>query len=235
MHEGRTSIRLGLKGIPAAAEEVMVSRDIALAELTGGRLHIAHASTRGSVALVRTAKARGARVTAEATPHHFTLTDQAVAEYDGNAKMNPPLREAEDRAALRAALADGTIDAIATDHAPHHRDEKEVEFDNAAFGIVGLETALPLSLRLVEERVLKPLDWVRRLSTAPAEILGVAGGTLDAGIVADVTIVDPAAEWRVEASALKSRSKNTPFLGWTMKGRAIYTLVGGRIVYEAPR
>jgi dihydroorotase len=235
MHEGRTSIRLGLKGIPAAAEEVMVSRDIALAELTGGRLHIAHASTRGSVALVRTAKARGARVTAEATPHHFTLTDQAVAEYDGNAKMNPPLREAEDRAALCDALADGTIDAIATDHAPHHRDEKEVEFDNAAFGIVGLETALPLSLRLVEERVLKPLDWVRRLSTAPAEILGVAGGTLDAGVVADVTIVDPAAEWRVEASALKSRSKNTPFLGWTMKGRAIYTLVGGRIVYEAAR
>ena len=235
MHEGRTSIRLGLKGIPAAAEEVMVSRDIALAELTGGRLHIAHASTRGSVELVRTAKARGARVTAEATPHHFTLTDQAVAEYDGNAKMNPPLREAEDRAALRAALADGTIDAIATDHAPHHRDEKEVEFDNAAFGIVGLETALPLSLRLVEERVLEPLDWVRRLSTAPAAILGVAGGTLSAGVVADVTIVDPAAEWRVEASTLKSRSKNTPFLGWTMKGRAIYTLVGGRIVYEAPR
>jgi dihydroorotase len=235
MHEGRTSIRLGLKGIPAAAEEVMVSRDIALAELTAGRLHIAHASTRGSVELVRTAKARGARVTAEATPHHFTLTDQAVADYDGNAKMNPPLREAEDRDALRAALADGTIDAIATDHAPHHRDEKEVEFDNAAFGIVGLETALPLSLRLVEERVLKPLDWVRRLSTAPAEILGVAGGTLNAGVVADVTIVDPAAEWRVEASALKSRSKNTPFLGWTMKGRAIYTLVGGRIVYEAPR
>jgi dihydroorotase len=235
MHEGRTSIRLGLKGIPAAAEEVMVSRDIALAELTGGRLHIAHASTRGSVELVRAAKARGARVTAEVTPHHFTLTDQAVAEYDGNAKMNPPLREAEDRDALRAALAEGTIDAIATDHAPHHRDEKEVEFDNAAFGIVGLETALPLSLRLVEERVLKPLDWVRRLSTVPAAILGVAGGTLDAGVVADVTIVDPAAEWRVEASTLKSRSKNTPFLGWTVKGRAIYTLVGGRIVYEAPR
>jgi len=235
MHEGRTSIRLGLKGIPAAAEEVMVSRDIALAELTGGRLHIAHASTRGSVALVRTAKARGARVTAEATPHHFTLTDQAVAEYDGNAKMNPPLREAEDRDALRDALADGTIDAIATDHAPHHRDEKEVEFDNAAFGIVGLETALPLSLRLVEESLLKPLDWVRRLSTAPAEILGVAGGTLNAGVVADVTVVDPQAEWRVEASALKSRSKNSPFLGWTMKGRAICTLVGGRIVYEAPR
>ena len=232
MHEGRTSIRLGLRGIPAAAEEVMVSRDIALAELTGGRLHIAHASTRGTVDLVRAAKARGVRVTAEATPHHFSLTDEAVAEYDGNAKMNPPLRSADDRAALRAALADGTIDAIATDHAPHHRDEKEVEFENAAFGIVGLETALPLSLRLVEERVLTPSDWVRRLSSTPAEILGVPGGTLRPGALADVTIVDPAAEWRAEASRLKSKSKNSPFLGWTMKGRAFFTLVGGRVVHE---
>jgi len=235
MHEGRTSVRLGLKGIPAAAEEVMVSRDIALAELTGGRLHIAHASTRGTVALLRAAKARGARITAEVTPHHFTLTDEAVADYDGNAKMNPPLREAEDREALRAALADGTIDAIATDHAPHHRDEKDVEFDNAAFGIVGLETALPLSLRLVEEGVLTPSDWVRRLSSAPAKILAVAGGSLKAGSVADVTVVDPQAEWRVEAAALKSRSKNSPFLGWAMKGRAFATLVGGRIVHEVAR
>jgi dihydroorotase len=235
MHEGLTSIRLGLKGIPSAAEEVMVSRDIALAELTGGRLHIAHASTRGSVELVRAAKARGARVTAEVTPHHFTLTDEAVADYDGNAKMNPPLREKEDREALRAALADGTIDAIATDHAPHHRDEKDVEFDAAAFGIIGLETTLPLSLRLLEERVLTPADWVRRLSATPAKILAVAGGTLKAGAVADVTIVDPQAEWRVEASALKSRSKNSPFLGWTMKGRALATIVGGGVVYEAPR
>ncbi|MET0153224.1 MAG: dihydroorotase [Candidatus Binatia bacterium] len=232
MHEGRTSIRLGLRGIPAAAEEVIVSRDIALAELTGGRLHIAHASTRGTVDLVRAAKARGVRVTAEATPHHFTLTDEAVAEYDGNAKMNPPLRGADDCEALRAGLADGTIDVIATDHAPHHRDEKEVEFENAAFGIVGLETALPLSLRLVEERVLMPSDWVRRLSTKPAEILGVPGGTLQPGAIADVTVVSPAAEWRVEASALRSKSKNSPFLGWTMKGRALFTLVGGRVVYE---
>ena len=232
MHEGRTSVRLGLKGIPAAAEEVMVSRDIAPAELTSGRLHIAHASTRGTVALLRAAKARGARITAEVTPHHFTLTDEAVADYDGNAKMNPPLREAEDREALRAALADGTIDAIATDHAPHHRDEKDVEFDNAAFGIVGLETALPLSLRLIEEGVLTPSDWVRRLSSTPAKILAVAGGSLNAGSVADVTVVDPQAEWRVEAAALKSRSKNSPFLGWAMKGRALATLVGGRIVHE---
>jgi dihydroorotase len=232
MHEGRTSIRLGLKGIPAAAEEAMVSRDLLLAELTGGRLHVAHASTRGTVALVRAAKARGVRVTAEATPHHFTLTDEAVAEYDGNAKMNPPLRAAEDREALRQALADGTIDAIATDHAPHHRDEKDVEFDNAAFGIVGLETALPLSLRLVEEHVLSPADWVRRTSVGPAEILGVGGGTLRAGALADVTVVNPEVEWRVNAAELRSKSKNSPFLGWTMRGRAISTIVGGRVVFE---
>jgi dihydroorotase len=232
MHEGRTSIRLGLKGIPAAAEEAMVSRDLLLAELTGGRLHVAHASTRGTVALLRAAKARGVRVTAEATPHHFTLTDEAVAEYDGNAKINPPLRAAEDREALRQALADGTIDAIATDHAPHHRDEKDVEFDNAAFGIVGLETALPLSLRLVEEHVLSPADWVRRTSVGPAEILGVGGGTLRAGALADVTVVNPEVEWRVNAAELRSKSKNSPFLGWTMRGRAISTIVGGRVVFE---
>ena len=232
MHEGRTSIRLGLKGIPAAAEEAMVSRDLLLAELTGGRLHIAHASTRGTVALVRAAKARGVRVTAEAAPHHFTLTDEAVSEYDGNAKMNPPLRAAEDREALCQALADGTIDAIATDHAPHHRDEKDVEFDNAAFGIVGLETALPLSLRLVKERVLGPADWVRRTSVAPAEILGVAGGTLRPGATADLTVVNPEVEWRVNAAELRSKSKNSPFLGWTVRGRAICTIVGGRVVFE---
>jgi dihydroorotase len=232
MHEGSTSLRLGLKGIPSAAEEVMVARDIRLAELTAGRLHIAHASTRGSVELVRDAKRRGLRVTAEATPHHFTLTDEAVAQYDGNAKMNPPLRLADDREALRQGLADGTIDAIATDHAPHHRDEKEIEFEHAAFGIVGLETALPLSLRLVEGRVLSAMDCVRRLSTVPAEILGVPGGTLQVGRVADVTVIDPDAEWSVEAKALRSKSKNSPFLGWAMKGRAVCTLVGGRIVYQ---
>ncbi len=232
MHEGRTSIRLGLRGIPAAAEEVMVSRDIALAELTGGRLHVAHASTRGTVELVRAAKARGVRVTAEATPHHFTLTDEAVAEYDGNAKMNPPLRGGDDREALVGGLADGTIDAIATDHAPHHRDEKDVEFEHAAFGIVGLETALPLSLGLVERRLLTPSDWVRRLSSRPAEILGVPGGNLRPGAIADVTVVSPASEWRVEAGRLKSKSKNSPFLGWRMKGRAFFTLVGGRVVHE---
>jgi dihydroorotase len=214
------------------AEEAMVGRDLLLAELTGGRLHVAHVSTRGTVERVRAAKARGVRVTAEATPHHFTLTDEAVAEYDGNAKMNPPLRTAEDREALWQGLADGTIDAIATDHAPHHRDEKEVEFENAAFGVVGLETALPLSLRLVEEGVLSAADWVRRLSTEPARILRVTGGTLRAGSMADVTVVDPLREWQVERGALRSKSKNTPFLGWTMKGRARVTLVGGHIVHE---
>jgi dihydroorotase len=146
--------------------------------------------------------------------------------------MNPPLRAAEDREALRQALADGAIDAIATDHAPHHRDEKDVEFDNAAFGIVGLETALPLSLRLVEARVLSPADWVRRTSVNPAEILGVAGGTLRAGALADVTVVNPEIEWRVNAAELRSKSKNSPFLGWTMRGRAICTIVGGRVVFE---
>lgn len=232
MHEGIVSMRLGLRGIPAAAEDVMVARDIALAELTGGRLHIAHASTRGTVERIRAAKSRGVAVTAEAAPHHFTLTDESVAEYDGNAKMNPPLRTVEDRDAIRAALADATIDAIATDHAPHHRDEKEVEFELAAFGIIGLETALPLSLRLVEEGALSPADLVRRMSAAPAAILGVPGGTLRAGSPADVTVVDPRREWCVEASALRSKSRNTPFLGWTMKGRAVATIVGGRVVCQ---
>ncbi len=235
MHEGRTSVRLGLKGIPAASEEAMVSRDILLAELTGGRLHVAHASTKGTVELVRTAKARGVRVTAEATPHHFTLIDEAVADYDGNAKMNPPLRGGEDREALCRALADGTIDAIATDHAPHHRDEKTIEFEHAAFGIVGLETALPLSLRLIERGDLQPIELVRRMSTFPSEILGVKGGGLAVGDGADVTVLDPVLEWKVEAPGLRSKSKNSPFLGWTMKGRAVATIVGGRLVYELAR
>ncbi len=232
MHEGRTSLRLGLKGIPSACEEIMVARDIRLVELTGGRLHVAHVSTRGSVDLVRDAKRRGVRVTAEATPHHLTLTDEAVAQYDGNAKMNPPLRLDDDREALCAGLADGTIDAIATDHAPHHRDEKAIEFEHAAFGIVGFETALPLSLRLVERRVLSAIECIRRLSTRPAEILGVDGGTLQVGRTADVVVIDPHAEWGVEIAGLRSKSKNSPFLGWTMKGRAVATIVGGRVVHE---
>jgi dihydroorotase len=232
MHEGLNSMRLGLRGIPSAAEEVMVARDIALAELVGGRLHIAHVSTRGTIEQIHAAKARGVAVSAEATPHHFTLTDDAVGEYDGNAKINPPLRPKDDRDAVRAALADGTIDAIATDHAPHHRDEKEVEFENAAFGIVGLETALPLALRLVDEGILSAADLIRRLSVAPATILGVPGGDLRTGAPADVVVIDPSVEWRVEAAALRSKSKNSPFLGWTMKGRAVVTIVGGRVVHD---
>ena len=232
MHEGLISLRLGLRGIPAAAEEVMVARDISLAELCGGRLHVAHVSSRGSIDLVRQAKARGVAVTAEATPHHFTLTDEAVAEYDGNAKMNPPLRPRADVDAILEGLADGTIDAIATDHAPHHRDEKEVEFGDCAFGVIGLETALALSLRLVADGILSPAEWVRRSSSAPAAILGVAGGTLRAGSSADVTILDPNREWTVEASRLRSRSRNSPFLGWQLKGMATVTIVAGRVVYE---
>jgi dihydroorotase len=231
MNEGPVSYRLGLKGIPAASEDVMVGRDVALAELAGGRLHVAHLSTRGAVEIVRRAKERGVAVTAEATPHHFTLTDEAALGYVGNAKMNPPLRSEADREAVRHGLADGTIDAIATDHAPHHRDEKEVEFEHAAFGIVGLETAVPLCLRLVDEGVLTPSALVRRLSTAPARILGVPGGTLAVGSPGDVTVIDPRTEWIVEARALRTRSKNSPFLGWPMKGRAVATVVGGRIVH----
>ncbi|MCI0346567.1 MAG: dihydroorotase, partial [Chloroflexi bacterium] len=235
MNEGPTSIRLGLRGIPAASEDVMVARDIALAAETGGRLHVAHVSTRGAVERVRAAKARGLEITAEATPHHFTLTDEAVAACGGNAKMNPPLRSAADREAVREGLRDGTIDAIATDHAPHHRDEKEIALEHAAFGVIGLETALSLSLRLVEERVLSAADLVRRLSVAPAAILGVNGGTLRARSTADVTILDPSREWPVEAAGLRSKSKNSPFLGWTMKGRAVVTIVGGRIVHDERR
>lgn len=233
MHEGPTSFRLGLRGIPAAAEDIMVARDIALAQRTGGRLHVAHLSTAGAVDLVRRAKEQGLPVTAEVAPHHFTLTDEAVAMYDTNAKMKPPLRGADDVAAIIAGLRDGVIDAIATDHAPHHRDEKDVEFEAAANGIVGLETAVPLTLRLVREANL-PIDVViRALSTNPARILGVAGGTLAPESAADVTIIDPNVEWRVEPERLASKSRNTPFSGWTMNGRAVCTIVGGRIVWRA--
>jgi dihydroorotase len=235
MHEGPTAVRLGLRGVPAAAEEVMVARDIALAELTGGRLHIAHVSTAGAVALVRTARARGVAVSAEVTPHHLFLTDEAVEGYDTNAKMAPPLRTAADVAALRAGLADGTIEAIASDHAPHHRDEKDVEFDVAANGVVGLETTLALGLRLVAEGVLGLPALVERLSTGPAKILGRPGGTLAPGVPADVTLIDPERRWKVDPRALRSRSRNTAFAGWEMTGRATTVLVGGRVVHEDER
>jgi dihydroorotase len=233
MNEGPTSFRLGLKGMPAAAEEAMVARDIALLERTGGRLHIAHASTAGSVDLLRRAKARGLAVTAEATPHHFTLTEDAVGDYDTNAKMNPPLRSRADVEALIDGIRDGTIDAIATDHAPHHRDEKDVEFECAAHGIVGLETALPLCVRLVRAHGVPVDTLVRALSTNPARILGVPGGSLTENSVADVTIIDPDCAWRVDPDAFHSTSRNTPFGGWEMIGAPRATIVGGRVLWHA--
>jgi dihydroorotase len=227
MNEGFTATELGLRGIPNAAEDVIVARDIALAELTGARVHICHVSTAGSVRMVREAKARGARVTAETCPHYFTLTDEAVRGYNTMAKMNPPLRSAADVAAIREGLRDGTVDVIATDHAPHALDEKLEEFDLAPFGIVGLETSVGLSLKLVQEGVLSMSGLITRMSTAPGRIIR-SGGTLSIGANADITIIDPDLEWTVEASQFKSKSKNTPFDGWKLKGRAVRTIVGGR-------
>jgi len=229
MNEGFVSTELGLHGIPAAAEEVMVSRDIALAGLTGCRVHIAHVSTGGSVRMVREAKARGVKVTAETCPHYFTLTEEAVRGYNTLAKMNPPLRTADDVAAIKQGLKDGTIDVIATDHAPHAMDEKSVEFDHAPFGIVGLETAVGLVFKLVHEGVLSMSEAVRKLSFNPASILKINKGTLSVGADADITIIDPNVEWTVDSSQFKSKSRNTPFEGWKLKGRAVQTIVGGRL------
>jgi dihydroorotase len=235
MHEGLVSTRLGLKGIPAAAEEIMVARDLLLAELTGGHIHLCHMSTRGSVDLIRRAKARGVRVTAEASPHHFSLTHEACEGYDTNAKMNPPLREAEDREAIRQALKDGTIDVIATDHAPHHYDAKEREFDDAPNGIIGLETALGLAVtELVGTGLLTLAELVARMSTIPAKIFGLPGGTLAPGSPADVTVFDPAVEWTVRPQEFFSRSRNTPFAGRRLTGRATVTIVRGQIVFQRP-
>jgi len=230
MNEGDTSRELGLKGIPWAAEDIAVARDVYLAECAGSPLHIAHVSTAGSVRIIRNAKARGARVTCETAPHYFSLTDDAVASRKANAKMNPPLRAAADVAAIKTGLADGAIDAIATDHAPHQAAEKDVDICKALNGIIGLETSLPLSLRLVEEKVLSLTALVEKMSLNPARILGIDRGTLQPGVIADITIVDPALEWVVEAEKLASKSKNSPWLGERMKGRAVYTIVGGKVV-----
>jgi dihydroorotase len=232
MNEGGTSRELGLRGIPWAAEDTAVARDVYLAEFTGFPIHIAHVSTRGSVRIIRNAKARGVRVTCETAPHYFSLTDDAVRSRKANAKMNPPLREAADVAAIRAGLVDGTIDAIATDHAPHQEHEKGIDFSHALNGIIGLETSLPLSLNLVEETVLGITALVEKMSVNPAGILGIDRGSLKPGAVADVTIIDPALEWVVAAEELASKSKNSPWLGERMKGRAVYTIVGGRVVYK---
>ncbi len=232
MHEGRVATELGLRGIPAQAEDIMVARDLALAELTGGRLHIAHVSTAGAVRLVRDAKARGLRVTAEVTPHHLILTDEAVRGYDSNTKMYPPLRTAADVEALRQALKDGTIDAIATDHAPHDLADKEVEFDQAPVGIIGLETALPLTLRVVDAGVLSLTDAIEKLSWGPAQVLGLAKGTLHTGADADVTLIDAQTEYVVDRREFRSKSRNSPFHGWTLKGRAVMTICAGKIVHS---
>ncbi|MEK7773268.1 MAG: amidohydrolase family protein, partial [Deltaproteobacteria bacterium] len=221
------------KGIPNAAEEAMAARDIALAELTGGRLHIAHVSARGTVELVRMARKRGLNVTAEATPHHLTLTDDAVKGYDTNAKMNPPLRSQEDVEALRAGVRDGTIDSIATDHAPHSVIEKDVEFDRAANGIIGLETAFSLIWGLVEEGVFTPGAAIKAMTVNPAKAVSIDRGTLKVGRPADITVIDPARSWKVEPGRLKSKSKNTPWAGAVLKGVVVKTIAGGKIVYSA--
>jgi len=232
MNEGFTSTELGLKGIPRVAEDIATARETLLAEYTGTPIHIAHVSTKGSVRIIREAKARGVRVTCETAPHYFTLTDDVVRGYNTNAKMNPPLREADDTAAVKEGLKDGTIDTIATDHAPHHQDEKDVEFNVAMNGIIGLETSLPLSLKLVQDGVLTLNQLIETMSCKPSNILGLNRGTLKTGSVADITLIDPEIEWVVEADRLASKSKNSPWLGHKMTGGAAATIVGGRLVYK---
>jgi len=234
MHEGLVAARLGLKGIPSAAEEIMVARDLLLAELTGGHIHLCHMSTRGSVELIRRAKARGIRVSAEVTPHHFTLTEQACEAYDTNAKMNPPLREAADVEALRQGLRDSVIDCIASDHAPHAYDAKEAAFDDAPFGVVGLETAFAMAYtELVQGGVLALPDLIGRMSTAPAHAYGLSGGTLASGACADVVVLDTGTPWVVDPAQFHSKSRNTPFAGRKLCGRARLTIVSGTIVHDA--
>lgn len=233
MHEGFVSLVLGLPGMPAAAEEVMIGRDITLAEATGGRVHVMHVSTAAGVALVREAKRRGVRITTEACPHHFTLTDESLRGFDANCKMSPPLRTAADVEAIIAGLVDGTIDCIATDHAPHAREKKMLEIDRAPFGILGLETAVGLAVtRLVAPGLIGWPRLIEAMSLLPARILGIPRGTLQAGAVADITLIDPEVSWRVDASRFRSKSINTPFDGWTLQGRAVATIVAGRVKYS---
>ena len=233
MHEGLVAARLGLKGIPAAAEEIMVARDILLAELSGGHVHLCHMSTRGSVDLIRRAKERGIRVSAEVTPHHIALTDAACENYDTHAKMNPPLREAADVEALRLALRDGVIDCIASDHAPHAYDEKEAAFDDAPFGIIGLETAFGVAhTDLVRTGVLTLPTLIARMSIGPAALFHLSGGGLAPGVAADVCVLDVTTPWTVRPEEFHSKSRNTPFAGRELVGRAVLTLVAGRIVHE---
>jgi dihydroorotase len=232
MNEGRYSTLLGLKGMSATAEDAHVGRDVMLSLLTGARVHIAHISTASAVDLIRRAKAQGLPVTCEVTPHHLALTDEAVLGFDTNTKMNPPLRSESDRRALIEAVKDGTIDAIATDHAPHHHDEKMLEYDRAPFGVIGLETALGVALTVLHRREGVSLSRIVELLTSgPASAFRLPGGSLTVGGPADVTIVDPAHEWTVDAARFKSRSRNTPFGGWKLEGAVVATFVGGRRVH----
>lgn len=234
MHEGLVSSRLGLRGIPSAAEEIMVARDALLAELTEGRVHICHVSTEGSVEIIRQAKSRGARITAEVTPHHFTLTDVACEQYDTNTKMNPPLREDHDVAAVIVGLKDGTLDVIATDHAPHHYEAKERDFDDAPFGVVGLETALGVGIsELVDTKQLSLYDLIHCMSTKPARIFGLPGGGLSGGSPADLVVFDPMRLWIVDEAKFLSKSTNTPFSGRELSGAVVRTVVAGMTVFEA--
>jgi dihydroorotase len=232
MHEGVVSTRLGMRGIAPAAEELIVAREIALAEWVGHPVHIAHVSTSGSVRIIREAKARGSAVTAETAPHYFTLTDEEVASFDTATKVNPPLRTQQDLEAVRQGLRDGTLDVIASDHAPHSSLEKDVEFDNAAFGMIGLETSLPLTLALVAEGVLTLMQALEKYTINPARILHLPKGRIQSGLDADITIIDPAAEYVLDKGRLCSKSSNSPFLGRRLKGCAAYTIVAGSIVYS---
>ena len=233
MHEGSVSTRLGLRGIPSASEEVMVARDLKLAALTGGRLHVTHVSSSATVAMIREAKSRGLKVTADVTPHHLSLTHEALVNYDTSTKINPPLRREEDRTALLEGLRDGTIDCIATDHAPHTEIEKDVEFDEAPFGAIGLETAVGVVFTYaVHTGRLTPAQAVARMSRSPAEALGLAGaGVLIAGGAADITVIDPDREWTVDTGRFKSKSRNSPFAGYKLRGAPVMTVVGGKIAF----
>ncbi len=233
MNAGPAAQLLGLKGISNDSEEVIVARDIILAKSIDSKLHICHISTKGSIEFLRQAKAAGQSVTAEATPHHFTLSDDFITDYDGNTKMNPPLRSKEDVAAICQALKENVIEIIATDHAPHSVDEKNCEYEKAAFGIVGLETALPLGIKvLVEGGWLTPMELIAKMTWNPAKMLGIDKGTLSIGKAADITIIDPNAEYKIDPSTFASKSKNTPFGGFDVKGKVLYTLVDGNIVVE---
>jgi dihydroorotase len=232
MHEGFESTRLGLRGMPPAAEEVIVSRDIALAKLTGGRLHILHVSTSGSIDMIRRAQQRGVRVSAEVSPHHFTLTDENLRNFDSNYKMTPPLRTEADVQTLIGALKDGTLAVIASDHAPHAPEKKMRELDQAPGGVIGLETLLPICIRsLIEPGHLTWPQLIEKLTINPARVLGINRGTLATGAKADVTIIDPAMEWTIEPKQFRSKSRNSPFAGWKVKGRATVVIVGGNVKY----